>query len=165
MRLRSVSGGVSIVLEQQVVDLADTCASLDRERFLLPADALHLGIDEEVEAVEFLGEVGQGDNAWRRFGHLHVVDTDAGKVADDDPPRSLGIGQHGVVARRLSEGGQQRAVALTLRHVEVDTEALLLDKHVGGRDEGVQKGDVPELDVALEADVVRGALDTKDLAE
>ena len=148
--------GVDVVRQEQVVDLPDQLAGTDGQRFLLLADALHLGIDEEVEAVELLGEVGQGDDAWRRFGCLHVVDADTSKVADDDPSGSLGVGEHGVVARRLAEGGQQRAVALALRRVKVYAEALLLDQYVGRRDEGVHKRLVSELDGALEADQLKG---------
>ena len=81
--------GVDVVRQEQVVDLPDQLAGTDGQRFLLPADALHLGIDEEVEAVELLGEVGQGDDAWRRLGCLHIVDADAGKIADDDPSGPL----------------------------------------------------------------------------
>ena len=157
--------GVDVVRQEQVVDLPDQLAGTDGQRFLLPANALHLGIDEEVEAVKLLGEVGQGDDAWRRLGRLHVVDADTSKVADDDPSGPLGVGQHGVVARRLAEGGQQRAVALALRRVEVYAEALLLDQHVGRRDEGVHKRLVSELDGALEADQLKGVGCTEHLAK
>ena len=162
-RLRRLS--VEVFLQKQTVNLIDLLTGFDREGLFLFAETLHLAVDEEVEAVELVGEIGQRDDARRRLGRLHIVDADAGKVADHDPSGPLGVGQHGVVARRLAEGGQQRAVALTLRRVEVYAEALLLDQHVGRRDEGVHKRLVSELDGALEANQLKGVGCAEHLAE
>ena len=80
---------VEVFLQKQTVNLIDLLTGFDREGLFLFAETLHLAVDEEVEAVKFMLEVGQRDDARRRLGRLHIVDADAGKVADHDPSGPL----------------------------------------------------------------------------
>ena len=111
-------GGVAVLGEKGVVDAADDAARLDGD-FHLARDAVAGGVDQEAEAVEFVGEVGQADGLGLGVRVLHVVDVEFGEVARDDPAGALGVGQRGGVAAGLLEGRQERAVGLLDRRAEV----------------------------------------------
>ena len=71
-----------------------------------------------------------------------VIDVELGKVAGDDPPGSLGVGQFGGIPFGLLERGQQGAVRLLDGLVQLFAQAFLLNQDVGGGDKAVDEAGV-----------------------
>ena len=115
------------MLQQGIIEDAHDLARLQGDLHLF-FDVGVPGVHQELQAVVFFFQVAQLDDLRVASGTLHVIDIELGKVAGDDPPGPLGVGQLGGVAFDLLEWGQQGAVGLLDGLVQLFAQALLFDQ-------------------------------------
>ena len=87
---------------------------------------------------------------------FHVINTEFGKVAGNNPPRALGIGLLIGVALGLLIGRKKSSIRLLDGLRKVFAETLLLDNDVGFRYAGINEGYMTQFHLVLEGDEPKG---------
>ena len=153
-----------VLLQQGIVEDAHDLARLQGD-FHLFLDIGVPGVYQELQAVVFFFQIAQLDDLRVAGGPLHVIDVELGKVAGDDPPGSLGVGQFGGIPFGLLERGQQGAVRLLDGLVQLFAQAFLLNQDVGGGDKAVDEAGVIQHDLILKGDELVRLLHPVDLLQ
>ena len=100
---------VNILLQQFVVNDTDEVSRFDRDLHL-SLEVRIAFIDEELQAIVFFLEVFEQYDLRLAVRLLHVIDPELGKIAGDDPPRTLAVWQFGGIAFGLLERVENGAV-------------------------------------------------------
>lgn len=155
---------VFVLLQQSIIENTHDFARLQGNLHLL-FDIGVPSVHQELQAVILLFQVTQLDDLRVTGGALHVVDVELGKVAGDDPPGPLGVGQLGGVAFGLLERGQQGTVGLLDGLVQLFAQALLLNEDMSGRDKAVNETGVVQHNLIFKGDELVRFLYPVDLLE
>ncbi len=158
------SGLRAVGREQCVVDACHDGTCLEAH-LLLAAYVLVAPVGEEAKSVEVVFKVGEQNVLRLVVRMFKVVDVELGKVGDDNPSRTLGVGHVCAVALRLLNGLERRAVALAYGLAQTFAQRFLLYHNVGGRYDGIDKRGAVEHYLLLEAYVFGGLLHAKDVGE
>ena len=157
-------GGILVLRQQRVVQPAHDGAGRYGNLHLL-LDVLVFAVHQKLQAVIIPFQILKINNLWLAKGLFHIINIKLRKVARHNPARTLRIGQLGRIALGLLEGGQQAAVRLLDRLVQIFIQALLLNQHVGAGDDAVNKAGVVQHNLVFKADKLRWVLHLQHLAQ
>ena len=135
---------VLVLLQKRIVQGTHDLTGLQGDLHLL-FDIFVPGVHQEIQAVIFLLQVGQGHNFRLVIRAVHVVDVELPEIAYHDPPGVLVVGQIARVTAGLLIGRQHGAVGLLVAPPQVDVRPLLLNEDTGILDISVNEADMVQL--------------------
>ena len=129
--------GVDVLREDGIVEAAYEFAGLNGHLHFAGQVGVAV-VDEELQAVIVLFEVGQENHLGLSLGVFHIVNVELAEVAHHHPARTVGVRQLGGVTLGLGKGCEHRAVALTDGPREVYVLPFLLNEYAGVGDIAVR---------------------------
>ena len=149
--------GCIILLDKGIIHHAYYFTGLHRHHHL-SLDMLVASIYEKLQAIVVFAKIRQQDALRLTVGTFHVINIKLSKIAGNNPPRSLRIGQHSRITLSLLKRCEQRAVALPDGLAQVFAKRLLLYHDMSGWYHYIDERRIVKLNLIFKLNKLSGML-------